>query len=175
MCISTLAVASSNTKIFEFLNIVLARQINWVSPTLKTELANVISSYNYFSSFNTFSSNYTYFKANQIYSSVNSLTGSILVLIVPLKINGDCGIIPTFYLSNSKPIYLISIPSISIFPVFYISLSLNNACRRELLPAPVLPTHPIFWPAVISNEIFLRTNSVSSLYYSDTFLKFIIP
>lgn len=41
--ISTLAVASSRTIIFYLLKIVLARHINYFSPTEKTEFTSVIS------------------------------------------------------------------------------------------------------------------------------------
>jgi hypothetical protein len=41
------------------------------------------------------------------------------------------------------------------------------ACIIEDFPAPVLPTIPIFYPALALNPIFLITRGRSSLYRAD--------
>jgi len=64
-----------------------------------------------------------------------------------------------------------SIPSIKIDPDS-ISTILVNARDIVLLPAPVLPTIPIFSPLYISNDRFLSTNSLFGLYLKNTSLNY---
>jgi len=71
--------------------------------------------------------------------------GSILNLKEPVNKVGSYGIIVTFYLSCFNEKSLIAYPSIIIAP-FSISMILVRAKLIVLLPAPVLPTIPIFCP-----------------------------
>lgn len=73
-----------------------------------------------------------------------------------------------------KLISLMSTPSNEIFPLSF-STILVKALHKVLLPAPVLPTIPIFSPALILKVHFLRTRSVSSLYLRCKFLTLISP
>ena len=54
-------------------------------------------------------------------------------------------------------------------------VTLNKVLIIELLPAPVLPTIPIFSPALILTVISLSTSGKSSRYLDDIFLNSISP
>ena len=86
-----------------------------------------------------------------------------------MNIVGSYGINVILDLNSSSFIWLISIPSISIDP-FCNSTILLNARQMVLLPAPDLPTTPIFSPLFTLKLRLFRTVSVSGRYYRETFL-----
>ena len=67
-------------------------------------------------------------------------------------------------LSSSRGIFAISIPSIKILPLKISTIRLK-AKLIVLFPAPVLPTTPIFSPALVLNVKPLKTVSVSGRYF----------
>lgn len=69
---------------------------------------------------------------------------------------------------------LISTPSISIWPPAISTILLIDK-QIVLLPAPVLPTTPIFSPAFTSKDKFLRTISVFGRYFKVTSSKTTFP
>jgi hypothetical protein len=79
-----------------------------------------------------------------------------------------------FYLKVYKLILEISTPSIVIIP-FSNSISLDRVNPSVVLPEPVLPTIPIFFPAGISKAKFLITRSVCGLYLKETASNLIPP
>lgn len=66
------------------------------------------------------------------------------------------------FLSSESEISLISIPSITMLP-YSISTILLRAKLIVLLPAPVLPTIPIFLPDSMLKSKPFRTSSVFGL------------
>lgn len=115
------------------------------------------------------------FSSNSIISlSVLYSSGSKLNLIDPLNRVGSWGMIVIASLTCYKLILPISTPSISILPP-QSSIILVKARVMVLLPAPVLPTTPIFSPPLISIESSLRTFSVVGLYLSSTSENLIAP
>lgn len=66
------------------------------------------------------------------------------------------------FLSSESEISLISIPSITMLP-YSISTILLRAKLIVLLPAPVLPTIPIFLPGSMLKSKPFRTSSVFGL------------
>lgn len=100
---STLAVASSNTIILDYFNIVLPKQISYFYPIENTDEALDISVciplFNLFTS----SNKSIYFNTSIIYSSVNSSKGSKFLLIEPANTNGIWGIILIEFLTLFNP------------------------------------------------------------------------
>ena len=90
-------------------------------------------------------------------------SGSKLNHRVPVNIVGSYGMTEILDLSSYNLTSLISIPSIMICPSTISTILLNDK-QMVLLPAPVLPTTPIFSPLLIEKERFLRTVSVFGLY-----------
>ncbi|RNA37471.1 hypothetical protein BpHYR1_032270 [Brachionus plicatilis] len=108
------------------------------------------------------------FKAIIDRETAKALNGPGAILALVLRI------IVSLCLRSCRPIFLIFIPSIIISPTLF-SKSLNKAKVSELLPAPVLPTIPIFSPGIISALIFRRTNAESSRYFTLKLLKTTLP
>ena len=123
---STLAVASSSTKILVYLKIALAKQINYFWPTENKLLLSetTVSSFSFMMSM--WSNIPTSFKTFQIISSFFSLKGSRFSRILPCRRKGDWGMRAMFLRSAWRPTVEMSIPSISTDPESS-SQSLNNA------------------------------------------------
>ena len=102
-----------------------------------------------------------------ILSSVDSLSGSRLNLKVPVNIVGSCGITVIFFLTSLSGSSYILTPSIRICPPA-ISTILLSERHIVLLPAPVLPTTPIFSLGFTSKVRLFRTISVFGLYLKTT-------
>jgi hypothetical protein len=79
-----------------------------------------------------------------------------------------------FFLTSLIGRLAILIPSISIDPEYNSTILLNER-QIVLLPAPVLPTTPIFSPDLTSKVRSLSTFSVLGLYLSVTSLNLIEP
>lgn len=79
-----------------------------------------------------------------------------------------------FFLTSLIGRLAILIPSISIDPEYNSTILLNER-QIVLLPAPVLPTTPIFSPDLTSKLRSLSTFSVLGLYLSVTSLNLIEP
>ncbi len=93
--------------------------------------------------------------------------GSKLQRMVPEKSCGSCGMIEMHCRRSWSPISWTRIPSIQMSPVG--SVILKRAETRELFPAPVRPTIPIFSCGLTSNEMSRRTGlSPSSPYERET-------
>lgn len=82
------------------------------------------------------------FKASFSAASVCSPSGSRFCLIVPLNKNGSCGMAESLRRRTSRSTVAKSTPFTRILP-FGNSTSRNNARKQEVFPAPVLPTIPI--------------------------------
>ena len=93
---------------------------------------------------------------------------------VPVNKVGSCGMMVIFYLSFSSGISLIFTPSISIFPDS-ISIILVRAKLIVLLPAPVRPTTPIFYPPSTLKLSCLNTKSTFGRYLNSTSLNDMAP
>lgn len=98
----------------------------------------------------------------QISSSEYCSVGSMLLLTVPSKRTGSCGMIPNLDLRSCSPRVLISIPSMIIFPPDG-STSLNKTWINVDFPLPVRPTTPTFSPPLMSRVIPLSTSGVFGL------------
>jgi len=90
--------------------------------------------------------------------------GSRLLRRVPLKSTGSWGIIAILDLRVFNPIFEMSTPSIVILPedsltirwdfsALTYSARRNKATVMDVLPAPVLPTMPIFSPPLLSKDL----------------------
>ena len=75
-----------------------------------------------------------------------------------------CGIIVNFDLRSCKPKSEILMPSMDMWPDAA-SMMRNNARAKDDLPAPVLPTIPIFSPGFTEHVKSLRTKSNPGLYF----------
>ena len=102
------------------------------------------------------------------------MSGSRLNHTVPLKRIGIYGMIVILSLRSESPSLEISTPSINIYPSLA-SMILHRVKQSVDLPAPVLPTTPIFYPASIFRFRLLSTRSVSSQYLALKFLNSISP
>jgi len=109
-----------------------------------------------------------------ISDSLCMFNGSILNLSVPLNREGSCGITVTHDLSLFSPILLTSTPSISIEPSSS-SMILDRVIAVVVLPEPVLPMIPTFYPAFIFMFTFFKTRSVLGLYLRLAYLNSILP
>lgn len=142
---STLALASSISKILGFWSRDLARQISCRVPTDKFSPPSLTLALNAPSMSLMDCVNWTSPSARQSCSSVYWSNGSRFDRIVPVNNNGSCGIMPIFDRKSSNPIVDVLIPSITMLPSSG-STSRNKAVMREDLPAPVRPTMPtIIW------------------------------
>ena len=90
--------------------------------------------------------------------------------MLPLNKNGICGIIDKLFLSECKPIFLISQPPIKICESYYPYVILKRACIILDFPAPVLPTMATFSPSYILKFNFFNVKSNYSLYFILKFL-----
>ena len=153
---SMLAVASSKRIILFFLKIALQIHKSYLSPELKfapfseicwsRPLLYLPPSAAFSLPLFRISSRLAFLSISIISLSVRSPFGSILNLRVPVNSVASYGIIVIFsrtLLISILPIFRLSI---SIEP-FSISTILVKARLMVLLPAPVLPTTPILWPA----------------------------
>ena len=109
-----------------------------------------------------------------ISSSVDWSSGSILNLRVPVNRTGSYGITVIRFLSSWIGTSAMSMPSSIILPENN-STILEIEMAMVLFPAPVLPTTPIFSPALTSKVRSCRTSSVVGLYLSWTFWNWIWP
>lgn len=115
-----------------------------------------------------------FLRSSRISSSVALSYGSILNLKVPVNRVGSWGIIVIFSLSCSKEWSAMLFPSMRILPSS-ISTILVNARLIVLLPAPVLPTIPIFCPPLMLRLRPFKTFSVFGLYLKTTSWNSIFP
>ena len=147
-------------------NNALDKQINCLCPTLKFSPPSEHWKFNPFSKLLTNCLRWANSNVFHNLSSEYELNGSILILNEPENKTGSCGIIVNLCLNEWRPIVFISISSINILPVLC-SNNRNKPSDKLLFPAPVLPTIPIFSPALISAQILLRTLSNSLLYLTE--------
>lgn len=145
VCRSTLAVASSSTRIFVRRSMALAKHKSCFWPAENSVELSVTPVISCSFIFLIVSSSCTSRKLSQIFSSVSLLKGSRFSRIVPCIKNGDCGMKAMLCRSKCKPISRISTPSILTYPSL-MSTRRNKTCKMELLPEPVRPTIPIFIP-----------------------------
>ena len=103
------------------------------------------------------------FRAFHKSASEYFLKGSRLLLKVPEKITGSCGMMVSLDLRVCRPRPAISTLSIKTFPSAA-STILKKASVRDDFPAPVRPTTPIFSPPETLKFSPLRTRSSPSLY-----------
>jgi hypothetical protein len=87
----------------------------------------------------------TRYLTSHICWSENCPRGSRLYLMVPWKSVGSCGMIPKRERRSCKPIVVMSIESIIIFPPVG-STRRNSAPIKVVFPLPVRPTIPILSP-----------------------------
>lgn len=141
--LSMLAVASSKTRIRLFFKMALAKHISCLWPMLKllplrstfwSRTKSVIS---------------TWWRLFHSCSSLCTLKGSKLLRTVSEKRNGCWGMMDIFERNSCKPSWLNSNPSILICPCIPSGNRRNRVDINDDLPAPVLPTTPIFHPASI--------------------------
>mmetsp|Transcript_58832 Transcript_58832/g.187797 ORF Transcript_58832/g.187797 Transcript_58832/m.187797 type:complete len:248 (+) Transcript_58832:136-879(+) len=99
----------------------------------------------------------------QIFTSVYSPNGSMLVRTEPENMNGSCGIMAIALRSLCSPISLVSTPSRVTRPSNGSTMR-KRARKSEDLPDPVRPQIPIFSPALMSRSRSLRTRGVSGRY-----------
>ena len=147
-------------------------QINWRSPALRLAPASV----NFLSRLSLLrrtSRPASFTKSFKVSSGILPV-GSKLNLRVSSKITGSCGINVMLSLNSWRLILEVSTLSIFITPL-YSSMIRDSANPIVDFPAPVLPTTPTFIPGSTSNEIFLRTKSVSGRYLTSTPSKDICP
>lgn len=156
---STFAVASSSTNILQCLTCRMARAklSNCDCPAEKIEFYYVICVSNLAGRLSTVVNKSTAYKLECISSNENCDSGSRFYRIVPEMVNGCYGIKHNWDRNYLRVIYYVSSPWNKIFPEESQFRSLNNTCMRELFPAPVLPTTPIFYFLFIWNEIPFST------------------
>ena len=133
---STLAVASSSTKILFLLTIALARHSNCFWPALKLlplwsidwsrDEKALLSS--------------TSWRADHNAASANSWNGSRLSLNEAENNIGSCGMMDKFLRKSTRPILFVSTPSMYKPPSMLAKR--KRAVISDDLPAPVLPTIP---------------------------------
>ena len=148
--------------------------ISYFSPLLKLLPFSTMSMQIPFSSLLIKSSNPASFSKSITLSSEYELSISKLNFNVPVNMVGSQGITVTFFLRQCISTSKIFTSSISISPSI-ISMILDKDRQIVLLPAPVLPTIPIFSPGLTSNVKFFRTTSVLGLYFKNTFLNSTFP
>lgn len=150
---STLAVASSRTRILESRRMARARQMSYFWPTENRLLDSETMVIRPSCILLIWSKRFTSFRMFNISSSVLSEKGSRFSRIEPWSKNGVYGIKAILFRRRCKPTSRIFTPSISIFP-FSSSTRRNKVYKMDDLPAPVLPTMPTFIRGCI-----LRLNS----------------
>ena len=160
---SMLAVASSITTILLFLTTALQIQMSCFSPELKLEpLLSMCWSRP--CSLRLIRLSREACSSNSMISSSDATPcGSILNLRVPSKSVGSWGIIVILSLNKFVLIREMLTPSINIAPESA-SMILHKASTIVDLPAPVLPTTPIFWVGWIVKLRFFNTRSVLFQY-----------
>ena len=120
---STFAVTSSKTINLLFFRIALAKHSSCFCPTLKMEptFSNYVS--RPCGSESTICFKLASSNTLSISSSLYSSNGSKLLRILALNTKGTYGIIEILDLSNSKPIWRVFYPSISMYDYGYFSIS----------------------------------------------------
>mmetsp|Transcript_39747 Transcript_39747/g.113332 ORF Transcript_39747/g.113332 Transcript_39747/m.113332 type:complete len:217 (-) Transcript_39747:1677-2327(-) len=151
-----------------------ARHTSCFSPTLKLSPASVRLAIRPPVSLLATPSSCTALSAPHTASSECSLKGSRLALSDPAKMTGDCGMIDMLDLSVRSRKLRLSTPSMVTLPPS-ISDSRNKAAMSDVLPAPDLPTMPIFSLGRRENETPLRAVGMWSRYRSTTSLKATTP
>lgn len=139
---STLAVASSSTKILLFLMMARARHRSWRCPTLKLDPPSDTLWFSPAGSSSTTCFSSTSARAAHNTASRNSPNGSRFSLSKPENNAGSCGMIEILDRRSCSPIRMVFTPSMCISPEEG-STRRNKAVMREDLPAPVRPTIPI--------------------------------
>mmetsp|Transcript_10771 Transcript_10771/g.26106 ORF Transcript_10771/g.26106 Transcript_10771/m.26106 type:complete len:228 (+) Transcript_10771:193-876(+) len=107
-------------------------------------------------------------------SSLCRANGSMLKRTEPVKRTGSCGMMLNCFLRSSSPILVHSMPSTSMYPAVG-STSRSNTCINVDLPAPVLPTIPIFWPPSMVTVSPFRTRGSPGRYLTWRFLRDSLP
>mmetsp|Transcript_4225 Transcript_4225/g.6463 ORF Transcript_4225/g.6463 Transcript_4225/m.6463 type:complete len:248 (+) Transcript_4225:758-1501(+) len=171
---STLAVASSSTMTRLFFIRARPRHNSCRSPTLKFSPPGVTGASRPSERRWTAGCRCTRFKTSHSSESSYSCHGSRLSRTVPENKVGSCGMIDRAFLRSSKPISDIFTPSMTIRPSLT-STSLNRAVRRELFPAPVLPTTPTLWPPWTVKLTLRSTKSNSGRYLIQTLSNDTVP
>jgi hypothetical protein len=149
-------------------------QISWRSPEDKFLPFSVISMKSPFGSFYNRELSPAFSRRSNNILSLKVSSGSRLYLKVPVKRVGSWGMIVIRLLRSSKGTFEMSYPSRKIDPL-YSSTILVIAKAIVLLPAPVLPTIPIFSPPLTLKFRPFKTISVSGRYLKNTSLNSIYP
>jgi len=150
---STAAVASSRTRIFVFRNSALTRQSSCLWPTERFIPPSDIRCSSPPPSCLAVCERFANSRALQISLSECWLNGSRFDLSVPENMTGSCGMIVRPDLNLVNPIWAMSTLSILILPEAA-SIILNKERVMDDLPAPVLPTMPIFFsPQNVTTDV----------------------
>mmetsp|Transcript_26822 Transcript_26822/g.64594 ORF Transcript_26822/g.64594 Transcript_26822/m.64594 type:complete len:255 (+) Transcript_26822:202-966(+) len=158
---STLLVGSSKHKIFRGTSSARAKHMSCFSPELNP--APELSTARFSSCWGSSWAKPVLSSAASTLASPCSPHGSRLLLTVPFMSTGSWGMAITARRSRSKPIPPSATPSIRTHPSQG-STSLKRHAMRLLLPLPVRPTTPAFWPPSIVNDTPFRANGKSGLY-----------
>ncbi|KAH3665605.1 hypothetical protein OGAPHI_003793 [Ogataea philodendri] len=113
-------------------------------------------------------------RASHSSSSVYISVGSMLDRNEPSKICESCGIIDSFDRKSYNPMLLVFTSSMSMWPLAA-SMIRKIANVNDDLPAPVLPTIPIFSFSFTEMLIFFNTRSSSGLYLALYSLNSMVP
>mmetsp|Transcript_14946 Transcript_14946/g.37994 ORF Transcript_14946/g.37994 Transcript_14946/m.37994 type:complete len:307 (-) Transcript_14946:1332-2252(-) len=175
--LSTLLVASSSIKIFDFLmrdramhNSCLCPTDKLLPPSEMTESSPFLSCKLLMTSFIPLS-----LSASQISaSSFASLKGSRFDLTVPEKMTGSWGTRDSFVRRSKRDIWQMSRPSMQILPPEGSTIRYSAIIMVDL-PDPVLPQTPTFSQPSISKVSPFRTHGSSGLYFTTTFSNEMAP
>jgi len=148
-------------------------QISCLSPDERFEPFSEISYWRPPCSFKMFVSR-AFLSSSSISLSSAAFSGSRLNLRVPENIVGSYGITVILLRTSSSGSFWISIPSMNIYPS---KISTIRDIERQIvdLPAPVLPTTPIFSPMETLKDSLSSTTSVVGLYFNETLSNSILP
>ena len=103
-----------------------------------------------------------------------SCPNAIFDFIVPVNSTPFCGTIPIFSLRSYRFSFLMSIPSINIWPPVT-SKNLGIRFISVDLPEPVPPIIAVVVPGVALNDIFSNISSSASWYLKYTSLNYTLP
>mmetsp|Transcript_21679 Transcript_21679/g.35010 ORF Transcript_21679/g.35010 Transcript_21679/m.35010 type:complete len:216 (-) Transcript_21679:81-728(-) len=169
---STLAVASSQRRIFELLKIARAKQTSCFCPELRFPPNSAMGSCNVSNTARSCTSR----RADQIASSSYWSKGSRFCLIVPENNHGDCGIMLIAFRKGCKPMSPMLTPSISRSDaVPSASIRRNIHWVSDDFPAPVRPTIATFERPSIDRLTSLRIRGRFFAYLAEKFLNCIDP
>lgn len=163
---SILPVASSITKMLDGVKSARARLTRARSPTERLDPPSCTRASSLPSIEDTFSLRFESSKTVQSSVSSCTLLGSKLSLTVPSNSDASCGIIASRCRKSLRPMVEVLTESTLILPLAG-SMIRNSARVKELFPAPVLPTIPIFSRGLMSRLISFKIKSSSGRYRAE--------